>query len=69
MASMVVVLGLLANIKVFGALPAHRPFVLDVGTVLVSVSPLICAGFVYCHCTGRCAVFDKTHGEETGASR
>mgnify|MGYP001796036497 CR=1 FL=1 len=44
---MVVVLGLLANIKVFGVLPAHRPFVLDAGAVLVSVSPSICAGFVH----------------------
>ena len=36
-----------------GVLPAHWPLILDAGTVLVSVPLLICAGFVYCHCTGR----------------
>ena len=44
---------LMAKITVFGVLPAHCPLVLDVFTVLVSIPPLICAGFVCCHCTGR----------------
>ena len=44
-------LGLFAKIKVFGVLPAHWPLILDEGTVLESVPPLICAGFAYCHCT------------------
>ena len=36
-------LGIMLKIKVFGALPVHSPLVLDAGTVLVSVPPLICA--------------------------
>ena len=56
--------GLLAKIKVFAVLPAHWPLVLDAGTVLVSVPPLICAGFVNCHCTVRWAVLDNTHGKD-----
>ena len=31
--------------------------------------PLICAGLVYCHCTGRRAVLDNTHGKEGSAFR
>ena len=42
-----------AKIKVLGVLPAHLPLVLDAG-ILVSVPPLSCAGFMCCHCTGRC---------------
>ena len=61
-------LGLLAEIKVLGVLPAHLPLVLDAG-ILVSVPPLSCAGFVCCHCTGRCAVLDNTHGKDSGAFR
>ena len=60
---------LLAKIKVLGVLPAHLPLVLDAGTVLVSVPPLSCAGFVCCHCTGRWAVLDNTHGKDSGAFR
>ena len=37
--------------------------------VLESVPLLICAGFVYCHCTGRWAVFDNTHSKDSGAFR
>ena len=43
---------LLAKIKVFGVLPAQWPLFLDAGTVLVTIPPLIRAGFVYWHCTG-----------------
>ena len=60
---------LLAKIKVLDVLPAHIPLVLDAGTVLVSVSPLICTGFVYCHCTGRWPVLDNTHDKESCAFR
>ena len=59
---------ILAEIEVFGVFPAHRPSVLDAGTVLVSVPWSICAGFVYCHCTGRWAMSDNTHGKDSGAS-
>ena len=62
-------LGLLAKIKVSGVLPAHLPLVLAAGTVLVSVPPLSCAGFVCCHCTRRWAVLDNTHGKDSGAFR
>ena len=61
-------LGLLAKIKVLGVLPAHLPLVLDAG-ILVSVPPLSCAGYVCCHCTGRRAVLDNTHGKGSGAFR
>ena len=61
--------GLLAKIKVLGVLPAHFPLVLDAGTVLVSVPPLSCAGFVCCHCTRRWAVLDNTQGEDGGEFR
>ena len=67
--SLVSLLGLLAKIEVLGVLPAHLPLVLDAGTVLVSVPPLSCAGFVCCHCTGRWAVLDNTHGKDSGAFR
>ena len=60
-------LGLLAKFKMLGVLPAHLPLVLDAGTVLVSVPPVSCAGFVCCHCTGRWAVLDNTHGKDSGA--
>ena len=43
--------------------------VLEAGTDLVSVPLLICAGFVYCHCTGRWAVLDNTHCNDSGAFR
>ena len=62
-------LGLLAKIKVLGVLPAHLPLVLDASTVMVSVPPLICAGFVCCHCTRRREVLDYTHGKDSGAFR
>ena len=62
-------LGQLAKIKVSGVLPAHLPLVLDAGTVLVSVPPLSCAGFVCCHCTRRRAVLDNTHGKNSDAFR
>ena len=62
-------LGLLAKIKVLGVMPGHLPLVLDVGTVLVSAPPLSCVGFVCCHCTGRWAVLDITHGKDSGAFR
>ena len=52
-----------------GVLPAHLPLVLDAGSVLLSVPPLICAGFVYCHCTGMWAVLDNTHGKDCGPFR
>ena len=58
-----------AKIKVSGVLPAHLPLVLDAGTVLVSVPPLSCAGYVCCHCTRRRAVVDNTHGKDSGALR
>ena len=29
----------------------------------------ITSGFVYCHCTGRQAVLDNTHGKDSGAFR
>ena len=58
--SILLLLGLLAKIKVLGVLPAHS---------LVSVPPLSCAGFVCCHCTGRWAVLDNTHGKDSGAFR
>ena len=61
-------LGLMAKIKVLGVLPAHLPLVLDAG-ILVSVPPLSCACFVCCHCTGRWAVSDNTHGKDSGAFR
>ena len=60
---------LLAKIKVFGVLLAYWHLVLDAGTVLVSVPPFICAGFVYCHCTGRWTVLDNTHSKESNAFR
>ena len=65
-------LGLLVTMEVFfgcNAMQAHIPLVLDAGTVSVSVPPLICAGLVYCHCTGRWAVLDNTHGKDSGAIR
>ena len=34
-----------------------------------SFPPLICAGFVYCHCTGKWAVLDNIHGKDSGAFR
>ena len=37
--------------------------------ILVSVPPLICAGFACCHCTGRWAVLDNTHGKDSCAFR
>ena len=67
--SILSLLGLLAKIKVSGVLPAHLPLILDAGTVLVSVPPLSCAGFVCCHCTRRWAVLDNTHGKDSGAFR
>ena len=45
------------------------PLVLDAGTVLESIPPLSCAGFVYCHCTGRWAVLDNTHSKDSCAFR
>ena len=39
------------------------------GTVFISILLLICVGFVYCHCTGRRAVLDNTHGKESSAFR
>ena len=60
---------LLAKIKVLCELPAHLPLVLDAGTALGSVPPSGCAGFVYCHCTGRWAVLDNTHGKHSWAFR
>ena len=42
--------------------PTTVPFLL-LGTVLGSVPPLSCAGFVCGHCTGRWAVLDNTHGK------
>ena len=62
-------LGLLAKIKVLGVLPAHLSSVLDAGTVWESVPLSSFAGFVCCHCTGRWAVLDNTHGKERGAFR
>ena len=62
-------LGLLAKIKVLGVLPAHLPLVLDAEFVLLSVPPLICAGFAYCHCTRRWAVLDNTPSNDYGAFR
>ena len=58
-----------SKIKVFGVLPAHLPLVFDAGTVFVFVPRLICADFVYCHCTGRWAVLDNTHGKDSGSFR
>ena len=58
----------LAKIKVLGVLPVHLPLVLDAG-ILVSVLQLSFAGFVCCHCTGRWAVLDNTHGKNSGAFR
>ena len=69
MALLLLEYGLTARIKVFGVLPAHLPLVLDAGTVLVSVPSMVCAGFVYCHCTGRWAVLDNTPGKDIGAYR
>ena len=63
----VALLGLLAEIKEYGVLPAHIPLILDAGTVLVSDPLLIWAGIVYCHCTVRWAVLDNTHGKDNGA--
>ena len=57
-------LGPLAEIKVFGVLSTHWPLILDVGTVSEYTPQLICAGFVYCHCTGRWAVFDNIQWKE-----
>ena len=65
--SLVSLIGLLAKIKVLGVLPAHLPLILDAGTVLVSVPPLSCAGFVCCQCTGRWAVLDNTRSKCGGA--
>ena len=48
----VALLGLLAESKEYGVLPAHIPLILDGGTVLVSDPLLICAGIVYCHFEG-----------------
>ena len=61
-------LSLFAKIKVLGVLSAHLPLVLDAG-ISVSVPPLSCAGFVCCHCTGRWAVLDNTHGKDSGVFR
>ena len=47
----------------FAVLPANWPFVLDAGAVLVSLPSLICAGFVYFHCTGRWMVLNNKHGK------
>ena len=47
-------LGLLANIKVFGVVAAHQRLTFDVGTILVYIPLLIGAGFVYSDCTGWC---------------
>ena len=58
---------LLAKIKVFGVLSEHLPLILDAGTVLVSVPPLSCTGFVCCQCTGRWAVLDNTRSKSSGA--
>ena len=60
-------LGLLAKIKVIGVLPVHCPLVLDACAVLVSVPPLVCAGFVYCHGTRKWAVLDYTHSRDSAA--
>ena len=60
---------LLAKIKVFGVLSEHLPLILDAGTVLVSVPPLSCTGFVCCQCTGRWAVLDNILGKDSGAFR
>ena len=54
---------LLDKIKVLGVLPAHLPLILDAGTVLV------CAGYVYCHCTVKWVVFRNTQGKDSGAIR
>ena len=59
-------LGLLANIKLFGMVPAHQPLIFDVGTVLVYIPLLICAGFVYSDRTGQWVVLDNTHGKDGG---
>ena len=50
---------------------APWPLILDVGTVLESGSPLICASFVCFHLTGTggWAVLDNTHGKDSDASR
>ena len=61
--------GLFAKIKALGVLPAHLPLVLDAGTVLVSVPPFSCEGFVCCHCTRGRALLDNTHGKDRGAFR
>ena len=60
----------LAEIKVFGVLPAYCPMILDAGAVLESLPLLICTDFVYCHCTERRVVFNNnTHGKDSGALR
>ena len=66
MALLLLKYGLTARANVLGVFPAHLPFILDAGTVLVSVPPLICAGFVCCHCTGRWAVLDNAHCKVIG---
>ena len=35
--------------------------------ICLSVPPLSCAGFVYCHCIRRRAVLDNTHGKNSDA--
>ena len=61
-------LGLSAKIKRSGVLPAHLPLGLDAG-ILVPAPQLSCAGFVCCHCTGRWAVLDNTHGNDSTSFR
>ena len=61
-------IGLLAKIKLLGVLTFDLGRT-AAGTVFVSVLLLICAGFVYCHCTGRWAVLDNTHSKDRGAFR
>ena len=55
--------------ELYDWLRSHWPLILDAGTGLVSVLLLSCAGYVYCHCTGRWAVLDNTHGNDSGAFR
>ena len=69
MALLLLKYGLTARINVLGVFKAHLPFILDAGTVLLSVPSLISAGFVYCHCTGRWAVLDNAHCKDIGAYR
>ena len=42
---------------------------MDVGTALDAIPPAICADFMCCHCKGRWAVFNSTHGKDSGAFR